>query len=91
MLDGVYEGAGDTEYENTETLVNDASFYGTVGDGGLSGIWGMTEPTKVDTEVYIHATNLDNARATVNAPIPSMKKHLISVTLPGGPTYDYTT
>lgn len=38
-VDGLYEGAGDTEYENTETLINSASFFGTVGDGGLSGIW----------------------------------------------------
>jgi hypothetical protein len=36
ILDAAFEGAGDTEYENTETLINDASFFGTVGDGSLS-------------------------------------------------------
>lgn len=92
MLDGLFEGAGPTEYVNTQTLVNDAAFYGTVGDGGLSGIWGATDPSKVDTSVYIHATNADNAVvATVNAPVPTMKKQLISVTVPGGMVYDYNT
>lgn len=91
VLDGVYEGAGDTEYENTEILTNDASFFGTVGDGGLSGIWGQTDPSKIDTPVYIHATNADAATADVVAPVPVTKKHLVSITVPGGTVYDYST
>ncbi len=71
--------------------MNDASYYGTVGDGGLSGIWGQTDPSKIDTSVFIHATNGDNPAATVKAPTPVMKKQLISVTLPGGVVYDATT
>lgn len=65
VLDGVFEGAGKTVYENTATLTNDASFFGTVGDGGLSGIWGMTDSSIIDTSVHIDATYTDNAIATV--------------------------
>lgn len=52
-------------YENTATLINDASFFGTVGDGGLSGIWGITDPSIIDTSIEIDAVNSDNATATV--------------------------
>jgi uncharacterized repeat protein (TIGR01451 family) len=86
VIDGIYEGAWDTEYENTETLVNTASFRGTVGDGGLSGIWGITDPSIVDTLISI-----DNVSATISAPVPTTKKHLISVTTPDATIYDYST
>ncbi len=86
VVDGAYEGAGDTEYENTETLVNSASFFGTVGDGTLSGIWGRTDPTIIGNTIAIN-----NITASVHAPNPSTKKHLISVTTPGGIVYDSIT
>ncbi len=86
IVDGLYEGAGDTEYENTETLVNSASFFGTVGDGGLSGTWGMTDPSIIDSTIAIN-----NITATIQAPSPTTKKHLISVTTPSGTVYDWST
>jgi uncharacterized repeat protein (TIGR01451 family) len=66
--------------------VNHASFVGTVGDGGLSGIWGETDTSLIDSQVVIH-----DVTATVTAPNPTTQKHLISITTPTGHVYDHTT
>ena len=91
VVDGVFEGVGDTEYENTEVLTNVATFYGTVGDGGLSGVWGQTDSSIIDSEIIYTTDSSARVQATVSAPNPITKKHLISVTTPGGTVYDFST
>lgn len=49
-------------------------------------MWGETDPTLIDAVITI-----DDITASIQAPIPSTKKHLISVTTPTGTVYDYTT
>lgn len=46
----------------------------------------MTDPSIIDSIVSIN-----NVTATVKAPVPITKKHLISVTTPEGTVYDFAT
>ena len=39
LVDGVYEGAGDMQYENTEYVINNAQFRGNIGDSGNDEEW----------------------------------------------------
>lgn len=57
-----------------------------MGDGGLSGEWGDTNASIIDTTVSI-----ENVTATISAPTPTTKKHLISITTPTGSVYDWST
>ena len=45
QVDGIFEGAGDQNYENTEELLNSATFYGTVEESGNNAERGFTDPS----------------------------------------------
>ncbi len=85
MVDGQYEGSWDTEFENTETLTNTATFYGTIAESNNNEEWGYTEPTIIWTTVSY------NSSASVKAPLPTNKKYIVKITTPDNTVYDNTT
>ena len=39
LVDGIYEGAGDDQYENTQSIVNNAQFRGNIIDSQNDEEW----------------------------------------------------
>lgn len=80
-VDWMFEWAGDTTYENTDTLINIANFFWTIWDSWNDEEWWITDPSLIWTSInYISSWNW--ARATVSAPIPVNDKRVLSVTTP---------
>jgi len=85
VVDWLYEGAWDTEYENTEVLTNNAVFVGTISDSWNDEEWGYTAPVLIDTTVSYTSS------ALVKAPDPINKKYIVQITTPDSNVYDSTT
>ncbi len=86
-VDWLFEWAGDTNYENTDTLVNKASYYWTIWDSWNDEEWWKTDPIFIWTSVnYVDWTNW--VEATVTAPTPVTDKRILSVTTPDGTIYN---
>jgi len=82
LVDGIFEWAGDTEYENTESYTNTATFHWNVAESNNNEEYWFTEPSYIDTQfVY-------NASASITAPSPTNEKHLVEVEFPDGTIYN---
>lgn len=85
LVDGLYEWAGDVQFENTQTITNTADFSWNIIDSGNDEEWGYTDPSFVDTQ------DTDTASAAITAPSPTNNKHLVRVEFPDGTIYDSAT
>jgi len=86
LVDGLFENSWDTNFENSETLVNTATFFGTISESNNNEEWGYTEPNIINTTVTY------NSSASVKAPDPTNKKYIVSITSPDwSTTYDSST
>lgn len=82
MVDNLFEGTTNTEYESTQEIINTATFTGVVGDSGKNEEWGQTDPS------IIGSTVIYTDYAMIVAPEPTSNKYLVSVKLPDGTIYD---
>ena len=82
LVDGLYEGAWDIHYENTQSITNNAQFFGNIIDSGNNEEWWFTDPSWIGTE------DTDSADATITAPEPTNLKQLVRVEFPDGSIYD---
>jgi LruC domain-containing protein/fimbrial isopeptide formation D2 family protein/uncharacterized repeat protein (TIGR01451 family) len=77
-VDGAYEGAGDTEFEASETLSHSVVISGTVADEGT------TDPT------ILGSLTADGSGDTITNPRPTLETRLVRVETPDGTLYDGT-
>ena len=77
-VDNTFEGPGEVDYENGETLTNTVVVLGEVADEG------STDPGIVGDG------SGDDSAASIRPPDPSLSKVIVSVTTSGGTLYDGT-
>ncbi len=82
LVDGSYQGSGDQQYENTQSIVNTAHFYGNIAESGNNEEWGLTDPNIINTQMH------DSDTAEIIAPSPTAKKQLVEIEFPDGTIYN---
>lgn len=84
VVDWNFEWAWDTQFENTESLINNATLTATIWDSWESWDWWYTDPSIIWNK-YTY-----NSSSSIKAPIPQIETHLITIQTPDGTIYDNT-